>query len=344
MLAITMDSEGNLAGRWQRFRQENPKVRIRDAARALGTSEGELVATGCGANVRRLRADWTELLKALPSLGRVMALTRNEQCVHERHGAYEDVSVTGPMGLVLGPDIDLRLFLSSWRHVFAVTEGERRSIQIFDQSGVAVHKVYATAETDAQAFAALIDRFLHDDQSPGIATEAAPAPTAARPDSAVDVAAFRDRWSKLEDTHDFFSMLRKLKLDRTQAFRLAGPGFARALDVNAARAVLEGAAASEMPIMIFVGNRGCIQIHTGTVKHLVTTGPWLNVLDPEFNLHLREDGIASAWLVRKPTRDGDVTSVEIFDAAGDTIAMLFGKRKPGQAEDSAWRSFANGLT
>jgi hypothetical protein len=45
-------------------------------------------------------------------------------------------------------------------------------------------------------------------------------------------------------------------------------------------------------------------------------GPWLNVLDPGFNLHLREDLIASAWIVRKPTADGVVSSLELFDAGG----------------------------
>jgi putative hemin transport protein len=348
MLATTSEhTAGALAGRWRQFRQENPKMRIRDAARVLGTSEAELVATGCGSTAQRLRSEWPELLKALPALGRVMALTRNDQCVHERHGAYLDVSVTGMMGLVLGPDIDLRLFLSSWRHAFAVTEqtghGERRSVQIFDQTGTAVHKIYATEETDADAFTALVTRFRHDDQRPAVATEPAPAAAAPRSDSEIDVAALRDTWSKLEDTHDFFGMLRRLKVERTQAFRLAGTEFARPLRLDAARAVLEGASASEMPIMIFVGNRGCIQIHTGPVKRLVTTGPWLNVLDPVFNLHFREDGVASAWLVRKPTRDGDVTSVEVFDKTGEAIAMLFGKRKPGQPEDLAWRGFANGL-
>jgi putative hemin transport protein len=341
------DGPAGLAGRWRRFRAENPKTRIRDAARALGTAEAALVATGCGETAIRLRPDWAGLLKAFPQLRRVMALTRNESCVHERHGRYEDVSVTGMMGLVLGPDIDLRIFLSSWKHAFAVTErtaqGDRRSVQVFDAAGVAVHKVYATAGTDGDAFAALIERFRADDQSPSIALDVEPAPKPPRPDAEVDVAALCDIWSKLEDTHDFFGMLRRLRVDRLQAFRLAGPEFARPLAVGAARSVLEQAAARELPIMIFVGNRGCIQIHTGPVKRLVTTGPWLNVLDPDFNLHLREDAIAGAWLVRKPTRDGDVTSVEIFDAAGDAIAMLFGKRKPGQPEDLAWRALANGL-
>src|SRR5690348_18119092 len=29
-----------------------------------------------------------------------------------------------------------------------------------------------------------------------------------------------------------------------------------------------------------------------------------NILDPDFNMHLREDLIESAWVVRKPTTDG----------------------------------------
>jgi putative hemin transport protein len=350
MLSTAMDQAGTpaaLAGRWRAFRAANPKTRIRDAARALGTSEAALVATGCGETAVRLRPEWKEILAALPSLGRIMALTRNECCVHERHGRYEDVSVTGPMGLVLGPDIDLRLFLSHWRHAFAVTEptghGERRSIQIFDRSGTAIQKIYVAGETDMAAFNAVVARFGHDDQSPAIETDPLPAPATPRADGEIDVAALRDSWSKLEDTHDFFGMLRRHKVERVQAFRLAGPDFAHPLAPTAGRSVLEAAARRALPIMIFVGNRGCIQIHTGTVKRLVTTGPWLNVLDPDFNLHFREDGVVSAWLVRKPTRDGDVTSVEIFDRAGEAIMTLFGKRKPGQPEDLAWRELANEL-
>jgi putative hemin transport protein len=72
-------------------------------------------------------------------------------------------------------------------------------------------------------------------------------------------------------------------------------------------------------------------------------GPWFNVLDDSFNLHLREDRIASAFVVWKPTDDGVVTSLELFDAEGELIASLFGKRKPGQPEDEAWRALVAGL-
>ena len=64
--------------------------------------------------------------------------------VHERHGRYLDIQADGPVGPVLGPDIDLRLFFNSWKHFYAVSENGRHSLQFFDRGGEAVHKVYRT--------------------------------------------------------------------------------------------------------------------------------------------------------------------------------------------------------
>ena len=85
-------SEQSLKDRWTEFREENPKTRIRDAARQLGVTEAELVATGLGDTATLLGGDFREMLKAVPSLGYVMALTRNDALVHERNGVYQKVS------------------------------------------------------------------------------------------------------------------------------------------------------------------------------------------------------------------------------------------------------------
>ena len=96
--------------------------------------------------------------------------------------------------------------------------------------------------------------------------------------------------------------------------------------------------------MVFIGNRGCLQIHTGLVRNIRMFGTeWLNVLDEDFSLHLRDTAVASAWIVRKPTMDGIVSSLELFDGNGDTLVIFFGKRKPGTAEDEAWRSIIGEL-
>jgi putative hemin transport protein len=326
----------DLATRWSRLRGEKPALRIRDAAATLGVSEAELVVLGVGQTTTALAADWRALLADMPSVGRVMCLTRNEHCVHERHGRFEDVQVSGPNGLVLGPDIDLRLFLGSWRHGFAVREpfkqGERASLQFFDASGEAVHKIYATDETDRQAFDALIAR--HRAEPPAALAIAPRAPDAAdRPDAEIEIEGLRIAWRAMQDTHEFFGMLAKFKVGRMQALRLAGEEFARAL-----RSALEAAGADGTPIMIFVGSKGCIQIHSGPIKRLVETHGWFNVLDPAFNLHLREAGVARLFSVRKPTEDGIVTSIEAFDSSNRNILLMFGARKPGKPELAEWRA------
>jgi putative hemin transport protein len=102
-------------------------------------------------------------------------------------------------------------------------------------------------------------------------------------------------------------------------------------------------AIKQIPIMVFVANRGVIQIHTGPISRVVMLDPWLNILDKKFNLHLREDNIYDTWVVRKPTDDGIVTSLELFDAEGQAIAMFFGERKPGTPELESWCNMVNEL-
>ena len=334
-------SNADLAARWNVLRGEKPALRIRDAAATLGVSEAELVALGVGRTATPLKPDWRGILTDMPEAGRVMCLTRNEHCVHERHGRFEGVDVKPPHGIVLGPDIDLRLFLGSWKHGFAVREplkqGERLSLQFFDGAGDAVHKIYATQETDRPAFDALIARYTA--ATPPDLKITARAPDAVdRPDTEIDVGGLRAAWLGMKDTHEFFGMLGKFKVGRVQALRLVGEDLARELPVRALRAAFEAASTGGTPIMVFVGSHGCIQIHTGPVKRLVETHGWFNVLDPDFNMHLREDGVARVFSVRKPTEDGIVTSIEAFDARNRNILLMFGARKPGKPELEEWRS------
>jgi putative hemin transport protein len=70
---------------------------------------------------------------------------------------------------------------------------------------------------------------------------------------------------------------------------------------------------------------------------------WLNVLDPDFNMHLRADHIDTLWVVKKPTEDGVVTSLEAFDSKKNMIAQFFGLRKPGIPELKDWAALVETL-
>ncbi|UTH76689.1 hemin-degrading factor [Chromobacterium sp. IIBBL 290-4] len=322
--------------RYQTLKASQPRLRARDAAQALKVSECELVAADPAATP--LAPQWPDILAALEGLGRVMALTRNHACVHETKGDYANVEFNGKVGLAINPVIDLRIFLFNWRHGFAVRaetpHGVQRSLQFFDRHGEAVHKVYLTEHSDVFAFDALVARFAAP--AADIAPEPQDAAAADQPDEAIDQAAFRAEWLQLKDVHDFHPFLRRWQVSRRQGFRLAPDGHAWRVREDAVEQLLRRAAATETPIMVFAGNKGMIQIHTGVIRNVQVVGDWLNVLDENFNLHLRADLIAEAWITRKPGDHGVVTSLELFDEAGESLATFFGERKPGRHERAEW--------
>ena len=336
----------DLKTRHAEYRATHPHAHPREAAEALGVSEAQLVAARCGDGVTRLDDRWKELFEALPGLGDVKTMTRNPSAVLERWGTYNRVELEGPMGQVVGEDIDLRIFFRNFRRAFAVVDPApngkvRRSLQIFDPQGTSVHKVYLEDESRLPAFEALVAQHTSADQSTEEPADAAP--PAPQPAAVVDVEAFRAAWDAMKDTHEFFGLLRKLGLTRTQALRVAGGERAYPVAASSLERALRTAAAEEIKIMIFVGNRGIIQIHSGLVHRIDDRGGWLNVLDPRLNLHVRAEEIAEAWVVRKPTSDGIVTSLELFDDKGETVLLMFGYRKPRMEEDPRWRNMIANL-
>ncbi|MBN3764034.1 ChuX/HutX family heme-like substrate-binding protein [Burkholderia sp. Ac-20365] len=327
--------------------RKTQKLRQREAAAALGVSEGEALAAFVGEEVVRLDERFIELFESMPSLGSVMILTRNEAAVHEKDGPFEKMSHEGTTGLALGSAIDLRMFYGKWASAFAVSEplehGMRHSIQVFDAQGRAVTKIYLRKHSDHAAFEALVERHKAAVQTAGLIVAPAQPSAPATPDEQIDAEGFRHAWTAMTDTHQFFPLLRRFNVGRTQALRLAPQDYAWRVGKDSIETLLTSAAKTALPIMVFVGNGGMIQIHTGAVSTIRTMGPWLNVLDPDFNLHLRTDLIDSIWVVRKPTSDGIVTSVELYDAQGENIALLFGARKPGNPELPAWRALVDKL-
>jgi putative hemin transport protein len=333
-----------LKEKWETLKAENPHLRIRNAAEQLGVSEAELLATNVGNGVTVLKSDFSDLLQEVVKLNKVMALTRNDECVHERKGVYLNPDFSSPHAqLFVGEDIDLRIFISSWKFGFSVVEGDRKSLQFFGKDGLALHKIYLTKDSSEAEFDVLTEKYKAENQSAEIVTEPVPAKAKEKADSEIDVAGFQQAWRGLKDTHDFFMMLRKFGVTRTQALRLAPEGYATKIENSKVVNVLEDASEQNLPIMIFVGNRGIIQIHTGEVNKTLWHQQWFNVMDPDFNLHLDTTKIAETWITKKPTEDGEVTSVEVFNKEGDFIVQFFGKRKPGIPELQGWKDLVSGL-
>lgn len=346
MEALATQTEAPLAQRWQTLLEEQPRLRIRNAAAALGVSELELLLSR-EEGVQPLKPEFGALMSAMDGVGDVMILTRNDQAVHEVTATFKKFTVAGKgaMGLAVG-DIDVRVFLNQWAHGYLVTENTgkitRESMQFFSAYGLALHKIYKTEATDTAAWDALLGNYL-DGSLPAPQLTETPAKEPRADASAIDVEALRKDWAVLKDVHHFHAMLKRNKVDRLTAVELVGSEWVTRLKTSTGQVlspldkILEQAKASECAIMVFVGNPGIVQIFAGKVDNIKRMGPWMNVLDKGFNLHANTDGITDWFVVRRPSTDGTITSLEGYNADGEIVITLFGNRKPGNPESTHWQ-------
>ncbi len=354
--ACSTTPDNNLAERWSALRVEQPRLQPRDAAQKLDVSEAELVATNVGKGATRLRdgsASYKAVYDRLHELGQIKAVTRNDSAVLERVGTVtqaklnQDGRVIPGTGFAGGP-IDLRFGTDQWRSAFAVVQPGRegktsRSLQFFDVHGNAVNKVYLDNEAGVGAFDKLVADFKSPGQSAYLQVDKTPARVVRKPDGEVDVKELRDTWNELSDVHEFPRLLKDLGITREQALDLIGKDAAYRISAQSVQTLLDSAARQGQPIMVFVSNPGMTQIFSGTIRKVKQTEEWYNVLDPDFNLHLRQAGIDRGWVVRRPAKDGVITSVEFYDAKGEQVVNFFSRRARNKEETAAWRQIVASL-
>lgn len=339
----TSQSPVSLRQRWLALRDRQPGLRIRNAADMLGVSEVELLATDCGNHVTRLDLDPCDLLAELSGCGPLMALVRNNAAVHETTGVFGRLQGKGHVRMFLGEQ-DQRLFVRGWTRAFAVQDDIRESVQFFNDRGQACFKLFTTGRTNLPAWRRRVSQYVSDDQTP---TETDIAPPPNRQYRAAlnteQLHSFRQKWDAITDVHQFHGLLKTFGLQRHAALELAGPERASPVQPSAVASLLEGAQRQRVPLMTFVSNGDAVQIHTAIPGKLLRTGPWFNILDPSFNLHLNTEAVTSVWVIRRPSRDGIITSVEAFDVRQQSIVQFFGARREGEPENLQWRQLAEEL-
>lgn len=319
---------GSLKERYEHLKS-NASGRLfpRDAAVQLGVSEAELLATGIGGNIVPLQFDIKGIFKGIEEIGHSMSLTRNDEAVSEIKALMPNVKWPhGEVGITVGA-IDLRIFSKKWKYAFAQI-GERKGLQFFDAHGDAIYKLYLTDQSQVDAFEKLIksyrieeDTFQLDIEQKSEATHYA----TTLGDNTIKI--FREQWDKLTDVHDFLKMIQEFGLSRLEALKIAGESRAEVLDRSILQDTFEKISEKEIPVMLFVSNEGMIQIYDDVLKNIKMMHGWLNVLDPNFNLHLKSEEVDSVWHVRRPSKQGQVSSLELFNKKGELILQIFHSSK-----------------
>ncbi|MCA0043964.1 hemin-degrading factor [Celeribacter litoreus] len=331
-------------------KSEATDTRDRDLAAALGISEAELVAAHLGQHngqtVTRIAAHPDLVMPAMKQLGEVMALTRNRSVVHERVGTFEDYRAGQHASMVLGREIDTRIFPKFWAHGFAIESetdrGTRRTLQFFDHAGDALQKVFLRETSNHARWADVVAELALEDQSEGVEVEAR-APVEAAKINEEKRETLIGQWQGMTDTHQFNRIVTRLGMNRLGAYRLAGAPFVRKIEPSAVESWLHSVSDAGQSVVLFVGNRGNIQIHWGPLENIKPMGPWLNVLDPRFNLHLRGDHVAEVYVVNKPTKRGPAISLETFDEDGALIFQCYAERENESDTLDRWHGILDAL-
>lgn len=317
-----------------------------DIAKKMRISEAELAHCRVGYDTCRLTPDIPAIFRLLATAGGLTGITENDNAMQEHYGTYANVEFEEHASLLLNPyGLDLRFFLSQWHSAFVLAEntlnGLQHSLQFFDRHGYAVHKIYTTRNTDMTVWKQLTAQFAtHDNPRVTPRPVVIPASVPLTPEQQTE---FTRNWQQMTDVHQFFTLLKKFNISRLQAFRYVDNTLAQRIDNSALLRLLTLCEKDKNDIMIFVTNRGCVQIFTGAITRLermisADSGKYyIHIFNELFSFRIAESHIAECWITRKPTKDGIVTSMELFDKNGQAIAQLFGQRTEGEPEQTVWR-------
>ncbi|SEI87999.1 putative hemin transport protein [Myroides marinus] len=282
---------------------------------------------------------WEAILQELKQLEQVTAITYNNGAYHLTKGHYSNVEIfEHGIGQALNDIIDMRLFLNHWKYGLIQIK-KNITLYFFDKQGNQVHTILIDKQTELALL--LIDKYKVVDQS--IIT-LDPYPSIEEiEDVEIDLISFHKDWQALKDTHDFFTMLRKHKVTRLQALRLGATEYVKEITIDNLISTLEKVKQEQIPLMSFVGNKGAIQIYTNVIGELATTDYTIQLSDSVFNLALIRAQIKHIYIVRKPTTDGIVSAIEVFNDNGDIITQFFGERKRDTLELKIWSDILNSI-
>ena len=289
---------------WVAFRSnpEYQKIRIRDAAKKLSVSEAELLSTqiGDGSTLYLKISDIDAFLIDVLDLDKLMLLVRNDTVVHEKN-----IHATGlrlKNAKILYPDgSDLLAYIKdAVCHVFYESKEhagkELLSFQIFDDLGEALIKIYLKGR-DHLKFKDIALRYSTEYQY-----------------ELQNIGS-----NNIDDTINSTNYLR-LSMPWDQDRKILNNDVL--IQKSILRELLEYVAKQKIPVQIHaLGNRA-IQYHRDIISNIVDYGPWINIIDKSFNIHVLESSLVSTRVSEYVIGDNRRYSFEFFNEEGRHLMGL----------------------
>ena len=281
-----------LKDEWEKFKSnpDNRKIRIRDAAFKLGVSEAELLSAEIdNESTFYLKVDSALIfLKSLLDIDRIMLLIRNDYVVHEKTVDCQDIDFDIDFIYFKNKnkDILLKFTIESISHIFFQKKmhagKELRSFQLFNDNGNSILKIYLKGKSKNR-----FDKIANDYK-----------------------AEYKYELQQLEGRVSNSNIKVKIPLINDSSYSKE----AVRLEGSILRRLLNKASDDKSPMQIHAIGLNSIQYHRDIVKNIVDYGPWINVIDKNFNVHILENELSQCILFKYNQNNKEIYSIEFFDS------------------------------
>ena len=282
-----------LKSEWKKFRSKNKNIRIRDAASKMGVSEAEILSTEIGDSVSYLSiSDFSIFLKDILCADKLMILIRNKIVVHENIIESKNVKLVENQIVDMDGLIILDFNSSHFKYAFFQNKlharRQLRSFQIFNNKGDAVVKIYLKSK-DMDIFDNIAlkygSKYNYELQS-GV-----------HPNHLIE------EYQYIDFYFDKNNNIPEIVEISNQSLRI----------------LLNSASNMKLPIQIHGLGLGSVQYHRDIVKNIVDYGPWLNVIDKKFNLHVLESEISKSTLNMFTINNQKYFVIDFFDSENNHV-------------------------
>jgi len=274
---------------------KNSKLRIRDISNKLNVSEAELLSLSVNDSVSFLSInDFNQFFTYLLSnIDKVMFLIRSEFVVHEKiiipfqYKIIND-SIINKKNNSLLIKFNSETFKYSFFEIKKHNNRNLKSFQFFDYYGTSVLKIYLKGKKDVE-FENLANQYKIEYK-------------------------YQIQKDFTSDKYIQFKNKHSDKIPPHSDFKLT------------LRQLLNGIAKKSIPVNIYAFGIECMQCHSDIIKNIVDYGPWLNVMDKNFNIHVLENKIS---FFKSGIRD-DNNCIDFYDINNNLVLSISGKK--GQNE------------
>ncbi len=292
------DNLKNLKSKWENLLKSDKKIRIRDAAKKIGVSESELLVTKINDEVEYLLIDNFNnfFISLFENVNSLMFLIRNDFSVHEKTVNSDDLKIF-KHGFTNSSENNFPLInidFSDFAHCFyesKIHAGRKLcSLQIFDCFGDSVIKIYNRDDEDMNFEKSCKNYItLYKNQVENISK------------------------SKIHQNLDYINSVNRYFMDSKLSLK------EQKISNDFLRKVFDLVSKNNFPIQIHVIGNNCIQYHRDIIKNIKIFGPWFNVMDKKFNLHLMDENIETTKLIEFSKDDKKYYSLEFFDDKGNHL-------------------------